>query len=677
VSSPETPHGEAHVRLFDREQSWLEFNDRVLQLAQDERVPLLERAKFLAIFASNLDEFFQIRVAGLLDQVAAGSSSSLDLVGQLGTRVRQQLQHVDAARQAVLMALAGAGLALVAMDDLLDGERQQVRQLFDVHVLPVLTPLTVDASHPFPYISPLSLNLAVEISDPQTGQSRFARVKVPSNLQRVISVGPGRFVLLEDVVATHLDALFPGMVLGDRHRFRVTRDADLEIQEDEADDLLDTVASELLQRRFGKAVRLEIGPDLPDWMRDLLCDELDLGPTDVFEIAGPLDLTALWELWRQDRPDLKDDPWPSATPAEFAQAEQAEGIFELIRSGDRLVHHPYDAFATTVQRFVETAADDPRVLAIKVTLYRTSADSPIVAALVRAANAGKQVLALVELKARFDEHNNIQWAKTLERSGVHVVYGQLGLKTHAKAVLVVRQDTDGLRRYCHVGTGNYNPSTARLYEDVGLFTADPVIGDELGRLFNSLSGFSRPTDITHLLVAPTSLRAGLLARIEAEVERAEEGRITAKMNSLVDPTLIDALYAASQAGVDIDLIVRGICCLRPGVTGLSERIRVRSIVGRYLEHSRIFCFGPLDRPRGVYLSSADLMPRNLDRRVELATPVQDQACVRRLTTILSTCLADDTNAWLLDSTGYWHRTPRASVDAQRRFHQATGSGAHR
>ena len=596
--------GVSAERWFGRELSWLAFNTRVLELAEDPRTPLLERAKFLAIFSSNLDEFFQIRVAGLRDQVVAGSSAGVRLLAAVLVEVRHLVERVTIACAQVLEHLRAERLRLVGLDELSASDLAALSGRFEAEMLPVLTPLTVDASHPFPYISSLSLNLAVSVRDPETGQERFARVKVPSNLARLVDVGGGRYVLLEELLAAHLDVLFPGMRLEEHHTFRVTRDADLDIQEDEADDLLDSLEEELRQRRFGAAVRLEVSPAMPQTFRDLLCEELDLDAEAIIEVAHPLDLTALWELWRADRPDLKDEPWPAAVPAAFAGAEHStHAVFDAIRAADQLVHHPYESFAATVQRFIEAAAADDAVLAIKTTLYRTSNDSPIINALVRAANAGKQVLVLVELKARFDEQNNIVWAKTLERAGAHVVYGQLGLKTHAKAALVVRADPDRLRRYCHIGTGNYNPSTARLYEDVGLFTANPVIGEQLGRLFNSLSGFSRPIDLTPLLVAPHSLRSGLLARIHAEAERGVEGRVTAKMNSLVDPAIIDALYAASAAGAEVDLIIRGICSLRPGVPGLSERIRVRSIVGRYLEHSRIFCFGDLDARRGPSISA--------------------------------------------------------------------------
>ena len=662
-------------RYINRELSWLDFNARVLDLAEDDDVPLLERAKFLAIFSTNLDEFFQVRVAGVKDQLLAGLPTS----GIDGISPGRQLQLVR--RRAVALtqrhgeafghlcpALAAAGIELVEWSSLDPDARVDLKLLFDERIFPVLTPLAVDPGHPFPYISNLSLNLAVVVVDPRTGDHRFARVKVPPLLPRFVPLGDGRrFLPLEQLIAAHLPSLFPGMEVTEHVAFRVTRDADLALEEGEADDLLAAVEMELRQRRFGEAVRLEIEQAHSDEVKELLVRELRIAAEDVYPVSGLVDLSGLWALHALDRPDLKDEPWTPATQPGLATAnDEPIDLFAVIRDRDVLVHHPYDSFSSSVEAFIAQAAADPDVQAIKQTLYRTSGDSPIIESLIRAADAGKQVAVLVEVKARFDEQNNIAWAKALESVGVHVVYGVIGLKTHSKTALVVRQEADGLRRYCHIGTGNYNPKTARLYEDVGLLTADPDAGADLSDLFNMLTGYSRGASYRRLLLAPTIMRAQLIERIRAEAAHAD-GHIIMKMNALADAPVIDALYSASEAGARIDLIVRGICCLRPGVPGLSENIRVRSIVGRYLEHSRMFAFGALDE---VIIGSADMMPRNLDRRIEVAIPVRDPALKARLRDALALNLADDTNAWELDGNGCWHRTPTLDgTSAQRQLHE--------
>jgi polyphosphate kinase len=662
--------GSDHPRLLNRELSWLDFDARVLALADMPAVPLLERAKFLAIFSSNLDEFFQVRVAGLKDQVAAGlgrvSPDGLEPARQLDairTRVEELIRHVDRIFLGeVNPGLADAGIRLSDWGDLDDDDRAFLVEFFERQVFPVLTPLAVDPSHPFPYISNLSLNLAVKVRDPETGERRFARVKVPNLLPRFVVMPDGeRYVALEQVIAQHLGALFPGMEVSSHEAFRVTRNADLTLEEEEADDLLAAVEVELRRRRFGRAVRLETSSSMDEETLDLLLRELELEPADVYSSDSPLDLGGLWDVWALPRPDLKDEPHTSVTPVSLAgTGDETPNLFARIRRGDVLLHHPYDSFTTSVTAFIRQAATDPKVLAIKQTLYRTSSDSPIVAALIRAAERGIQVVALVEVKARFDEQANVTWARALEQAGVHVVYGLVGLKTHSKTALVVRQEEEGIRRYCHVGTGNYNERTARLYEDVGLLTCDPQIGADLTQLFNYLTGYGRQERFRKLLVAPGPLRPRLADLIAQEASApAGTGRIVMKMNSLVDAEMIDALYAASTAGVDVDLIVRGICCLRPGVPGLSERIRVRSVVGRFLEHSRIFSFANgngVGRP-GYWIGSADLMPRNLDRRVEAVVPVDQPHLQARLQQVLDVNLADDELAWELLADGAWQKVP--------------------
>jgi polyphosphate kinase len=667
------------ARFLNRELSWLRFNERVLATATMPGVPLLERAKFCAIFSQNLDEFFQVRVAGLKDQVAAG----IDRPSPDGRTPAQQLAEI-AGRVQVLVErseeiflaqivpdLAQQGIVLSAWEDLDDDDRKFLVEEFESRIFPVLTPLSVDPGHPFPYISSLSLNLAVIVRDPVTAERRFARVKVPATLSRFLVLPDGeRFVPLEKVISEHLDLLFEGMEILEHVPFRVTRNADLTLEEEEADDLLVAVELELRRRRFGRAVRLEIDADASEEVRELLVRELDLTDEDVYAYRGPLDLGGLWALQALDRPDLKVHPWAPVTPARLTPGEgDRSDLFATIRAGDVLVQHPYESFVTSVEEFIRQASRDPKVLAIKITLYRTSGGSSIVRSLIRAAEEGKQVAALVELKARFDEANNIEWARALEEAGVHVTYGLVGLKTHCKTTMVVREESGSLRRYCHIGTGNYNDATAKNYEDVGLFTCDEQIGADLTQLFNFLTGYSRKVAYQQILVAPHTLRQGLEDLIAQEIEAARAGRpaaIRLKVNSLVDPRFIDLLCEASQAGVEIDLVVRGTCCLRPGVPGRSERIRVRSLIGRYLEHSRIFRFANGAGPGvpATFIGSADLMPRNLDRRVEILVPVLDPTCVEQLVRILDVVLADQRLAWTLDATGTWHKVPVVNrVDA--------------
>jgi len=663
-------------RFLNRELSWLEFNARVLALAEDPSDRLLERVKFFAIFSSNLDEFFQVRVAGLQEQREAGvgpaSPEGLTPEEQLAgitERVTELYRRTDASWMKDLRpALEKESVRLVDWSELDDRDRVHLEALFSERIFPVLTPLSVDPAHPFPYISSLSLNLAALVRDPSSGERRFARVKVPPLLPRFIEMPDGeRFVPIEQVIAAHLEVLFPGMEIVGHSTFRLTRDADFELEEEEGGDLLEAIESVLRRRLRGATpVRLELDAASTDEVRTLLTRELGLEPDEVYVVEGLLDPSALWSFYELDRPELKDDPW---TPLTQPRLDGVEDFFDVISRGDLMVHHPYDSFETSVEAFIEQAARDPSVLAIKLALYRTSEESPIVRALVRAAEAGKQVVALVELQARFDERANITQARTLEQAGVHVVYGIVGLKTHAKVCLIVRREASGIRRYAHVGTGNYNPSTARLYEDVGLLTADPELGADLSDLFNLLTGYSRQRTYRRLLVAPTDLKPRLIELIRAETA-AGDGSIVLKMNSLVDTETIDALYEASRAGVGVDLIVRGICCLRPGVPGLSETIRVRSIVGRYLEHSRIFRFGSRERGFQHFIGSADLMPRNLERRVEVTVPVLDPTLCARLDEILQTELEDDVLAWDLGSEGAWTKVEtERGLSAQERLMQ--------
>jgi polyphosphate kinase len=678
------------VRYLNRELSELDFNARLLDLAESTDVPLLERVKFLAIFSERLDEFFQVRVAGLKDQVAAGlvtqSPDGRSPAEQLRA-IRPKLEQMVARQSTIFLgeiapALDDAGLHLSRWDALNDDDRKHLDEVFERLVFPVLTPLAVDPGHPFPYISNLSLNLAVMVCDPVTSDQRFARVKVPPLLPRFLVLPSGdRFVALEEVIAAHLDALFPDMEIGAHYPFRVTRNADLTLEEGEADDLLVAVEMELRRRRFGRAVRLEIDAAAGAEVAELLARELEISPDDVYRVEGLLGLEGLWAVHALERPDLHDPPWAPMTQPRLATAgDEAVDLFAVIRERDVLVHHPYDSFATSVEAFIAQAADDPHVLAIKQTLYRTSGDSPIVHGLIRAAEQGKQVAALVELKARFDEQANIAWAKALEEAGVHVVYGLVGLKTHSKTALVVRQEADGVvRRYCHVGTGNYNSKTARLYEDIGVLSADPDLGADLTDLFNFLTGYSRRSSYRRLILAPVAMRSRIMELIESEAAAGPAGRIVIKVNGLDDPAIIDALYAASAAGVPIDLVVRAICCLRPGVPGLSETIQVRSIVGRFLEHSRIFSFGGVgNRPEVMLIGSADLRRRNLDRRIEATVPVVDPELRGRLREVLDLLLADDSQAWTLGPDGCWSRVAtEVGISTQRRLMEAARERAQR
>jgi polyphosphate kinase len=655
----------AELPYINRELSWLDFNARVLFEAQDERNPLLERVRFLAIFASNLDEFFQVRVAGLKQQVASGHSPLTEdglSAGQKLERVRSRVLQLQAAHSECWAKIHGEltdeGIRVVRVEDRPERQDELRRQYLD-EVFPVLTPLAVDPSHPFPYISDLSLSLAVTVRDPASGERRFARIKVPPVLPRLWEVGNRTYVLLEQLIAANLDTLFPGMEVLSHHLFRVTRNADLSIEEDEADDLLLAIEEELRKRRFGKVVRLETERSMPHETRRILQQGLGLEPEDVYEISGMLDLRALEALADLDVPHLQPTPWAPVTPARLQPPDEDEetDVFAVIREADVLVHHPYESFAGSVQRFIEQAAADPEVLSIKTTLYRTSGDSPIVRALIDAAERGKQVVVMVEIKARFDERANIVWARALEQAGAHVAYGLVGLKTHCKAALVVRREGRGLRRYVHIGTGNYNPKTARIYTDIGLLSDDDALTSDVTDLFNVLTGVARKERYRALLVAPVSMRDGIEAEIEAEIERQGahgDGRIIVKCNAIVDPRMTRSLYRASQAGVQVDLIVRGMCSVQPGVPGVSESIRVRSVVGRYLEHSRILWFGSGDRER-FYIGSADLMERNLDRRIEAATPVNDAALRDRLRTIIEVMLRDDRRAWRLCDDGDWRR----------------------
>ncbi len=660
------PRVPTELPYLNRELSWIEFNARVLHEARDQRNPLLERAKFLAIFANNLDEFFQVRIAGLRQQIEAGAvtraADGRTPAEQL-TAARERIVEIVADHSAIFLQLraelASEGVEIVDYASIPEFHGA-LRQRYLDEIFPVLTPLAVDPGHPFPYISTLSLSIAVGLIDPDNGERVFARVKVPQILPRLLEVERDRFVPIDQVIAANLADLFTGMHVVETHMFRVTRNADLAIEEDEADDLLMAIEEELRRRRFGEAVRLEVERSMPEATRALLLRGLGLDAEDCYEVGGLLDLTALWRIVELDRPDLKSSPWVPVTPARLMPPDEDEqaDVFAAIRSGDILVHHPYDSFAASVERFIAQAADDPDVLTIKQTLYRTSGDSPIVQSLIRAAERGKQVVVLVEIKARFDEEANIIWARKLERAGAHVVYGLVGLKTHSKTSLVVRREGSGLRRYVHIGTGNYNQKTARLYVDLGLLTSRPEIGSDVTDLFNVLTGLSRQRTFKRLLVAPHSLRAGFLELVEREVAHAAAGReagIVVKTNAIVDGPAIEALYRASQAGVPIDLIVRSACSLQPGLPGISEGVRVRSIIGEFLEHSRIWGFrngGDAD----WYIGSADLMDRNLDRRVEAVVPVEDHDARERLSEIIELMLADDRRSWQLTSDATWVRT---------------------
>ncbi len=652
-------------RFLDRELSWLHFNTRVLELVEDDGLPLLERVRFAAIVANNLDEFFMVRVAGLKRRIAAGvavraASGMLprETLETIWSNARALMQRANRVYHADLVpALSKESIEILRWDELEPDEQERMDRFFRNRVFPVLTPLAVDPSHPFPYISGLSLNLAVMIENPDTRAEHFARVKIPPLLPRFVPLVAGRFVPLEDVVAAHLDQLFPGMRILQHHTFRVTRNEDLDVEEDDAENLLAALEKELLRRRFGPPVRLEVEDTMDERVLELLVSELGVSRSEVFSLEGPLDLRGLFGVADVDREDLQYPVFVPKTHPDLAELETASpaDMFAAIKQRDVLLHHPYDSFATSVQRFVEQAAADPHVLAIKQTLYRTSGDSPIVDALVDAAAAGKQVLVLVEIKARFDESANIAWARKLEHAGCHVVYGLVGLKTHCKLSLAVRDEPDGLRRYAHIGTGNYNPKTARQYEDVGLLTSDPIITEDVAELFNHLSGFSRRAGFRKLLVAPQSVRSGLIARIEREVEHhraGRGGRIRLKANAIVDEAVVDALYRASQAGVPVDLWVRGICALRPGVPGLSENIRVRSILGRFLEHSRIFWFDNDGKP-DVGIGSADIMHRNLDRRVEVLVQIAEPRHIKELGALFDMAFDPGTASWRLAADGAW------------------------
>jgi len=657
---------EQRFPVLNRELSWLEFNARVLHEARDARTPLLERVKFLAIFASNLDEFFQVRVSGLRRQHLGGShahSSDGRTAGDQLAAIRTQVLDLVAEHSGIFAAvraeLATEGIEIVEYD-LVPEHHAALRRRFHDEMFPVLTPLAVDPGHPFPYISTLSLSIAVGLRDPVTSERRFARVKIPPILPRLVEVESGRFVLLDQVIEANLDELFRGMEILETHLFRVTRDADIEIEEDEADDLLEAMEEEVRRRRFGEAVRLEVERSMPEETRQILRKGVGIREEDLYEVAGMLDLTALWQLVALDRADLKAAPYTAVVPPRLMTPDPDEpaDLFAVIRAGDVFVHHPYESFTASVERFIAQAAEDPDVLTIKQTLYRTSGDSPIVQNLIRAAERGKQVVVLVEIKARFDEEANIVWARKLEQAGAHVVYGIVGLKTHSKVALVVRRESTGLRRYVHIGTGNYNSKTARLYVDMGILSCQEELGADVTDLFNVITGLSRQTSFRRLLVAPTSLRSRFMELVERETATARSGspaRIVLKVNSLVDTATVEALYAASQAGVVIDCIVRGACTLVPGIPGVSERVRVRSIVGEFLEHSRIWMFENGGR-REWYIGSADLMERNLDRRIEVVTPVEDHEAQARLSRIIDVMLADDRRSWQLLPDATWVRT---------------------
>ena len=674
-------------RFFDRELSWLKFNKRVLELAQDEDLPIIERASFAAIFANNLDEFFMVRVAGLKRRIDTG----IAVTAASGLSPRQQLraiseqahrlqdEHAHYMIDHILPDLAKEQIVLLSWDKLTAAEQERLSRYYRQQVFPVLTPLAVDPAHPFPYISGGSINLAVLVENPASGKSHFARVKIPGNLNRLVPVDDMTdddatnvrygFITMENLIIAHLESLFPGMIIKEARSFRVTRNEDIDVEEDDAENLLNAMEKELLRRRFGPPIRLEISDETSPFLSQLLADQLRVSADEVYRLPAPLDATVLFELGGIDRPDLKYRSFVPTTNRQIAEVEssRAQDIFAAIRERDILLHHPYDSFSTSVQAFLAQAAADPKVLAIKQTLYRTSSNSPIIDALIDAAHAGKQVLALVEIKARFDEDANIAWARKLERAGVHVVYGIVGLKTHCKLSLVVRQEADGLRRYCHVGTGNYNPKTARIYTDLGLLTCDPVVGQDMTRLFNQLSGYAPKSGFPRLLVAPRTVRAGLIQRIRREEDAARAGKeawIKIKVNSIVDEKTIDALYRASQAGVKIDIVERGICALKPGVPGLSENIRVRSILGRFLEHSRIYAFANSDGPQigegpaagpEVWIGSADLMHRNLDRRVEALVRITAPEQIDELIKYVDLQMADSTTSWHMAADGTYVR----------------------
>jgi polyphosphate kinase len=673
ITIPVSRDGLSADRFLDRELSWLAFNRRVLELAQDPNMHLLERVNFLSIFSSNLDEFFMVRVAGLKRRLATGlavkSPSGLspkEVLTKISEEAHElQLAHAKLFLEVIEPELEKHGINLVRWNELRDDEKLSLQDYFQSHIFPVLTPLAVDPAHPFPYISGLSLNLAVVLQNPGTEKEHFARVKVPPLLPRFVLIpNPDknegvRYVPLEDIIGEFLGLLFPGMTVLQYHNFRVTRNEDLEVDEDEGENLLLALEKELLRRRFGPPVRLEVADDMNPQVLELLIRELDILTQDVYTLPSPLDLTGLSDIGSLPRPELRFPPHAVVTNKYLLpRDEEPIDVFSVLKKREVLVHHPYESFSTSVQEFLEQAAEDPQVLAIKQTLYRTSGDSPIVDALIQAAQAGKQVLALVEIKARFDEQNNIAWARKLEQAGVHVVYGIVGLKTHCKLALVIRQEAGALVRYCHIGTGNYNPKTARYYEDYGLLTSRESVGEDLTKLFNHLSGYAPEATFKSLLVSPVGVREGLTELIEQEIQLHKAGkkaRISMKVNALVDEEIIDSLYRASKAGVPIDILVRGMCALRPGVPGLSETIRVRSILGRYLEHSRIFSFLGGGDPK-VYLGSADMMHRNLDRRVEVLVRLSEPDHVRSITEMFELAMSEQVSAWALEQHGNWRRT---------------------
>ena len=673
ITLPVSRDGLSADRFLDRELSWLAFNRRVLELAQDPKMHLLERVNFLSIFSSNLDEFFMVRVAGLKRRLATGlavkSPSGLspkEVLTKISEEAHElQLAHAKLFLEVIEPELEKHGINLVRWNELRDDEKLSLQDYFQSHIFPVLTPLAVDPAHPFPYISGLSLNLAVVLQNPGTEKEHFARVKVPPLLPRFVLIpNPDknegvRYVPLEDIIGEFLGLLFPGMTVLQYHNFRVTRNEDLEVDEDEGENLLLALEKELLRRRFGPPVRLEVADDMNPQVLELLIRELDISTQDVYTLPSPLDLTGLSDIGSLPRPELRFPPHSVVTNKYLLPRDEEEiDVFGVLKKREVLVHHPYESFSTSVQEFLEQAAEDPQVLAIKQTLYRTSGDSPIVDALIQAAQAGKQVLALVEIKARFDEQNNIAWARKLEQAGVHVVYGIVGLKTHCKLALVIRQEAGALVRYCHIGTGNYNPKTARYYEDYGLLTSREAVGEDLTKLFNHLSGYAPEATFKSLLVSPVGVREGLSDLIEQEIQLHKAGkkaRISMKVNALVDEEIIDSLYRASKAGVPIDILVRGMCALRPGVPGLSETIQVRSILGRYLEHSRIFSFLGGGDPK-VYLGSADMMHRNLDRRVEVLVRLSEPDHVRSITEMFELAMSEQVSAWVLEQNGNWRRT---------------------
>lgn len=664
-------------RFLDRELSWLAFNARVLELAEDPNLFLLERVNFLAIFTSNIDEFFMVRVAGLKRRIAAelavpsnSGKAPLEVLEEIN-KVARELQNRQANifSQQIRPALLQENIHIVAWKDLDKASADKLQKFFANKVFPILTPLAIDPGHPFPYISGLSLNLAVVLREGTDNKEFFARIKVPHQLPRFVSVDgpragsnknkPGRFIPLEEIIAIHLEQLFPGMKIVEHHSFRVTRNEDVEVEEDDNENLLQALEKELLRRRFGPPVRLEVTTDINPTILELIIRELDIEEADVYALPKPLDLSGLTDIANIARPDLRYPKTVGRTHKYLNEKESSKpaDVFAAMRRRDILLHHPYDSFSTSVQAFLEQAATDPKVQAIKQTLYRTSGDSPIVDALIEAAQAGKQVLVLVEIKARFDEEANISWARKLEQSGVHVVYGIVGLKTHCKLSLVVRQDSDGIRRYCHVGTGNYHPKTARYYEDFGLLTCDDEVGEDLSKLFNQLSGYAPKSTFKRLLVAPRFLRNALVSHIQNEIVQQKAGKlgqINIKVNSIVDETIIDALYAASQAGVEVNLVVRGICALRPGLPGLSENIKVFSVLGRFLEHSRIFSFANGGDPV-VYIGSSDMMHRNLDRRVETLVRLTVPEHLVEIANIFANYLSKEASSWRLDSEGVWFR----------------------